>query len=181
VKKTITKQERENRTRLIGLLDQISTTLPPQWFHVGSVAVGGLASVGFSKRQPHLLLVVSVSGRGLFDCSTAKKSERDYEEDAGMNHSRLTCMGIGPLHDEEISLSGINGGGLRTDNDFGDSLISVAPNWPERELFLAKDFKSPLVDGHQSHCSQIYAAHELRAFGFSWCGNYIVAACSSDF
>lgn len=56
----------------------------------------------------------------------------------------------------------------------------IFPNWPEFDLILCRDYKCSLIEGHQSYCEKIYTEY-LRGFGFSWCGNYIVAACGSDF
>lgn len=171
----------ENRKRLINLLGYVKADKNPEgWTHVSSVAVGGLLSVGFSRVEPHLLLVVSSSGRSLVDCDTGNKIERDYEEYEGLDDWSLTCKGIGRLRDETITICGPNGGGLPQSNSAGESLEVVSPNWPEYDLVLCREYKCSLIDGHQSYCNIIYTEH-LRGFGFSWCGNYIVAACGSDF
>ena len=83
------------------------------------------------------------------------------------------------IADEVISLCGIQGGGLPTGNIAGEGLELVSPDWPENSLILSKPFKNALIEGHQADCTVIYKDH-VRAFGFSWCGNYIVAACGSD-
>ncbi|SEL84508.1 hypothetical protein SAMN05216214_1352 [Atopomonas hussainii] len=171
--------EQENRNRLINLIDQISTDLNPEgWTHVGSLAVGGLLSVGFSQKGPYLL-VVSSSGRSVIHCKTGEKIERDYEQYAGLSDLGLHCQGIGVVEGETIPLCGINGGGLPLTNKAGEGLEIVSPRWPESYLILSKPFKSALIPGHQSECKIIYTEH-IRACGFSWCGNYIVAACGSD-
>ena len=169
----------ENRKRLIQLIDKLSFEKEPEgWTHVTTMAVGGLESVGFSQLGPYLL-VVSSAGRGLINCETGEKRARDYEAYAGLSKVGLHCQGIGVTADELIQLSGISGGGLPLGNSAGDCLEVVHPDWPESNLILSKSFKSPLVPGHQSDCRIIYVEH-LRAYGFSWCGNYIVAACGSD-
>lgn len=171
--------QQENRIRLINLIQQISSDKNPEgWVHVGSVAVGGLFSVGFSQKGPYLL-VVSSSGRSVIHCKTGEKIERDYEQYAGLSDLGLHCQGIGVTEGELISLCGINGGGLPLSNKAGESLEIVSPMWPESHLILCKPLKSALVPGHQSECKIIYTDY-IRACGFSWCGNYIVAACGSD-
>ncbi|MGH1543719.1 MAG: hypothetical protein ACRBHB_25190 [Arenicella sp.] len=171
----------ENRKRLINLLEHVKAEKHPNgWRHVTSIAVGGLLSVGFSKVETHLLLVISSSGRGLIDSSTGNKIERDYEEYEGLDEWDLTCKGIGTVQDETITICGLNGGGLPQSNSAGETLEVVSPNWPEQDLILCREHKCSLIDGHQSYCNKIYTEH-LRGFGFSWCGNYIVAACGSDF
>lgn len=171
----------KNRKRLIDLLDQIRAEKSPfGWDHIGSFAVGGLLSIGFSKIQSHILLVVSSSGRSLIDCNSGNKIERDYEEYEGLDKWNLTCKGIGELKDEVIAICGLNGGALPQSNSAGESLEVVSPNWPEQDLILCREHKCALIDGHQKFCNKIYSEH-IRGFGFSWCGNYIVAACGSDF
>ena len=171
----------ENRKRLTNLLKYVKSNKNPEgWNHVTSIAVGGLLSVGFSKTETNLLLVVSSSGRSLVDCATGNKIERDYEEYEGLDKWNLTCKGIGSLNEETITICGFNGGGLPQCNSAGESLEVVSPNWPEYDLILCREYKNALVDGHQNYCEIIYTEH-LRGFGFSWCGNYIVAACGSDF
>lgn len=171
----------ENRKRLISLLEYVKVEKKPiGWSHITSIGVGGLISIGFSKIETNLLLVVSSSGRSLIDCKTGEKIERDYEEYEGLDEWNLTCQGIGKLQNEIIIISGPNGGGLPQSNSAGESLEVVSPNWPEQDLVLCREYKCSLVDGHQSYCNIIYTEH-LRGFGFSWCGNYIVAACGSDF
>jgi len=169
----------DNRKRLIRLIDQIPVDENPEgWTHIASIAVGGLLSVGFSQKGPYLL-VVSSSGRSVVRCDTGEKIERDYEEYAGLSELGLHCQGIGVIADEVIPLCGIQGGGLPTGNIAGEGLALVSPDWPENSLILSKPFKNALIEGHQADCTVIYRDH-VRAFGFSWCGNYIVAACSSD-
>ncbi len=169
----------DNRRRLIRLLDQIEVNQAPDgWIHVGGIAVGGLEAVGFSQQGPYLL-VVSSTGRSVVNCDTGSKIERDYEEYAGLTESGLHCRGIGVIADETVSLSSIYGGGLRLANSAGESLNVASPEWPESQLILTKPFKHPFIEGHQADCSVIYQGY-LSAYGFSWCGNYIVAACSSD-
>lgn len=171
----------QNRQRLINLLCHVQKTKNPiGWQHVASIAVGGLLSVGFSKRQTHLLLVVSSSGRSVIDCQTGERIARDYEEYEGLDQWYLSCQGIGVLENEPITICGLHGGGLPQINSTGDSLVVVSPNWPEQDLILCQNHKVALIEGHQNDCNIIYSEH-IRGFGFSWCGNYIVAACGSDF
>lgn len=170
---------KENRDRLIRLLDQVAfDKTPAGWRHVVSIAVGGLESVGFSQQGPYLL-VVSSAGRSLIDCNTGEKIERDYEVYAGLSTSGLHCHGLGLIADELVQLAGLSGGGLPLSNSPGETLEVVSPDWPESRLILCEPLKSPFVDGHQTSCKTIYVGY-LRAYGFSWCGNYIVAACGSD-
>lgn len=169
----------ENRKRLIGLLSNIKEDKNPEgWKHVASIAVGGLLSVGFSKNGSYLL-VVSSQGRGVIDCDTGQKVGRDDKPYEGLSDHNLSCLGIGPIENEEVALCGLTGGGMPQTTSRGESLELVAPNWPEYDLILCQHHKNALVPGHQSDCAKIYTEH-VRAYGFSWCGNYLVAACASD-
>jgi hypothetical protein len=169
----------ENRKRLIALVNSIKANKNPNgWKYVTSIAVGGLLSVGFSEKGCYLM-VVSSQGRGVINCETGEKVARDDEPYEGLSENNLTCFGIGPIEGEEIKLCGLNGGGLPQATSNGEMLELVAPNWPEYDLILCQNYKSALVPGHQNECSIIYTEH-VRAFGFSWCGNFIVAACGSD-
>ncbi len=146
---------------------------------MGSYAVGGLLSVGFSKTDRYLL-VVSSQGRGIVDLESGKKVARDETAYEGLSDNSMYCQGIGPIGDELVALSTYSGGGLPQSNSAGESLELVAPEWPEYDLVLCQNYKSALVPGNQTFCTKIYKEH-VRAFGFSWCGNYIVSACGSDF
>ena len=169
----------ENRNRLIRLLNQVKENKePPGWIHVASIAVGGLACIGFSKKRPYVL-AVSTGGRGVIDCATGEKLDRDYEEYGGMDDSGLYCEGIGHIQNETILTAGIYGGGLPLSNGLGDSLEAVSPNWPEVDLILCSNYKDALIEGHQSECFVMMRDY-LRAYGFSWCGNFIIAATGSD-
>jgi len=171
----------KNRERLIRLISEIEENKNPNgWKHISSIAVGGLACIGFSKKNKNHVLVASSGGRGVIDCDTGEKLERDEEEYAGLDKTGLYCEGIGPISDETVSMAGIYGGGLPLSNRQGDLLEVVSPNWPELDLTLCQNNKTALVDGHQSYCSVIISEH-LRAYGFSWCGNYIIAATGSEF
>ena len=49
------------------------------WKLVKTVAVGGLVNIGFVENS-NLLLVVSHSGQGIFDCLTGEKIARNYDD-----------------------------------------------------------------------------------------------------
>ncbi len=160
------------------MLNQIKTSRNPDgWKHLNSYSVGGLLSVGFSKTSNYLL-VVSSQGRGIIDCETGDKVNRDEEPYEGLTENNLYCKAIAPIENEFITLSMHSGGGLPQSNSAGESLELVAPDWPEYDLILCSNHKSCLIPNDQPYCTKIYREH-IQAFGFSWCGNYIVAACGS--
>jgi WD40 repeat protein len=166
---------------LKNILNRIkSAESPDGWEKVTTAAIGGLTDLGFSKSGPYLL-VISSQGRGVFDCNTGERIARDYDEYGDwFNERKLVCKGIGPIESETIQTCGIYGGGLPLSNGHGESIEVVAPSWPSYDLIFCQNYKSALIDGHGSDCCKIYSEH-IRAYGFSWCGNYLVAAISSDF
>lgn len=174
------KKRDPNRERLIGLLKQIrSAESPVGWERVVILHVGGLTDLGFSKSSPHLL-IISSQGRGVVDCQTGQKVARDYAETGDwFNPQQLTCQGIGPIASELIQTCGIHGGGLPWGNQFGESIELLSANWPVYDLYFCSDYQSPLITGAAGSCCKIDSEH-LRAFGFSWCGHFLVSANSSD-
>jgi hypothetical protein len=173
--------EKKNRERLIALLSKVPSGVSPDgWERMGTFAVGGLVEIGFSKNA-ELLLVVSVSGRGVIDCAQGMKIFRDDDEVDGAWYmpGELVCKGIGPLEAETIQIAGLHGGGLPTSNKFGESLEVVSPEWPKSNLVFCAPYKSASIEGHQAGCVTI-ASDYFRAFGFSWCGSSFVYATESD-
>lgn len=169
-----------HQLKLMRILGNITAKAnPPGWNQFMAFSVGGLHSVGFSRNGPYLL-VVSSQGRGLFDCENGHKITRDQEPYKGLSDNELVCDGIGPIAGEAIALTGLAGGGMPHGTQRGEFLHLVAPNWPEQDLILSQDYGDPYNPRDQSKCVVIYTNH-VRAYGFSWCGNFIVAACGSDF
>jgi len=134
------------------------------WAPYIEMAVGGLTEVAFSRNYNHLLLIISSSGRGVLDCLSGEIIARDYEEYGNWYDSvGLTCAGIGPLSGEILSIAGLCGGGLPMYNRYGESLERVSPEWPLEMLIwcrLANDY--------------------FRCVSFSWDGELIISATSSD-
>lgn len=170
----------KNRARLISVLENIPDQhCPAGWRLTGSLAIGGLTEIGFSKNSD-LLLVLSSSGRGVIDPVTGTVIARDDETDGDWLSERLlVCDGIGPLTGEHIELAGLNGGGLPLGSGQGESLEVVSPNWPLGDLIFCSDFGSALIDQFQSSCVRIASDH-IRAYGFSWSGNTFIWATGSE-
>lgn len=176
-----TDYEQKNRERLAGLLSFIpSNPAPEGWQQTGFFAVGGLTEVGFSNNA-ELLLVISLSGRAVIDCSTGARIARDEERDGDwyLPHV-LHCMGVGPLADEAVQIAGLHGDGLPMLTPSGESLTVVSPDWPRSNVIFCPAHKMPLLDGHQTGCCFVGQRDEIRAAGFSWTGNSFVIATSSD-
>ena len=173
--------EAENRLRLQKLVDRTKiTTVPPGW-EMKQFAIGGLSNVGFSKNHPELLLVISSQGRGVIDCATLELKERDNDDSwEWMDIYELWAMGIGILKDEKIGVSGIHGGGLPLLNKHGDSVTFFATEWPIVDLIFEPKFKSIYYQDDAVDCFRIFHDYELKAYGFSYDGNYFVTATGSE-
>jgi hypothetical protein len=152
---------------------------PPPWRMLPQVAVGGLAAVGFDE-SGNYFLVVSSSGRGLFDCKTGERVARDNSPvDAVLNARRLECQGIGPVSHENIRVAGIDGGGLPTAGHDGWSIECLPLNWPDVHVLLLGPGQS--IYSTTSEFTKLVVEREVRAAGFSPVGNVLAVATSSDF
>jgi hypothetical protein len=159
----------------------LATTRPPEpWRKLGTIAVGGLHSIGFD-RESELLLVASASGRGLIDCDSGQKIARDNSESAYPNRF-LELQGIGPLASTTLRMSGLDGGGLPLNTNDGWSVESVSLAWPMQELVLLQPWASlyDTLSGKPDRFHKIAREDGLRAFGFSYSGRSLVVATSSE-
>ena len=145
-----------------------------------NAAVGGLTEIGFLSSTDYLL-VVSSSGRGLFDCVSGEKLCRDptpQHKGDWYAPQELLAEGIGPASGRLIAIAGLHGGGLPTTTVDGWSLTRVAPDWPLESIFLEPPGKDVMYERHTAACAKIAQDYESRAFGFSPTGKCFVIACS---
>ena len=150
------------------------------WEPCIEMAVGGLTEVAFSRIYPHLLLIISSSGRGVLDCLSGEIIARDHEDYGDWYDSvGLACTGIGPLSSETLSIAGLCGGGLPMYNWYGETLERVSPEWPLEMLIWCPPGKSALIASHKEGCLRL-ANDYFRCVGFSWDGELILSATSSD-
>ena len=160
-----------NRERLLRIIEQIPSGTPFGWEKT-SFAVGGLMYIGFSSIRSEKLIVISSQGQRIIDCRTGEKAycDENYDEDDLIALAR-------ELGDEIVPIAGEGGGGLRRYSKEGNILTSVAPFRPkEQDLFMpnyASWYSQP------EKCTIIFDDYEMKAFGFSRCGNYM-AVGSSD-
>lgn len=153
--------------------------VPEPWRLVGEYAVGGLNAIGYTEGSD-LLLVVSASGRGIFDCLTGRKLARDHD-DKIPNHIQLVHLyspGFGPLEGQIIRLAGIYGGGLPVLTEDGWLLECFSPDWPDSTVALT----TPQLPGSAPKCVVISpqrGTDEVRAYGFPPTGNSFVVALGS--
>lgn len=174
-------QKEENRLRLQNLVDQTKTSDVPAGWQKKTFLVGGLSEVGFSKKHPELLLIISSQGRGVIDCSKLELIERDYDTSwEWIDSCELWAMGIGKLLGEKIIVGGLHGGGLPASTKEGNYIQFMATNWPIIDLIFEPNFKSVYKEDQAKDCFRIFHDYELRAYGFSFDGNYFIIATSSE-
>lgn len=165
--------------KLVGL----PTSGPPSpWHEAGVHAVGGLTDVAFAESSD-LLLAVSSSGRGLFDCSSGQRIARDDSEDFQHDTSNLLVAGIGPLASQRLHTAGLHGGGLALTTADGWSLDLLCLSWPRQSLFLTSPghwLYGAAQGGSDETTSKVATDSEIRAFGFSPTGRAFIFATGSD-
>jgi hypothetical protein len=150
---------------------------PPPWKIVGCIAVGGLMEVGFAEGTD-LLLVISSTGRGVFDCRTGEKVARDYDglENGWHDPIRLTALGIGPLAGKTVRVAGLCGGGLPLMTTDGWGIQVVFPKWPDAIVILEPRGSSVFVERMANNCVKLADLDTPRAWGFSDSGKSLALA-----
>lgn len=134
------------------------------WRKIAVLAVGGLTEVGFAPGSDHLL-VVSHQGRGLLDCRTGERVARDDDEGFGwFDSARRVARAIGPLAGLEIEVAGLSGGVLPTATPDGWRAEAVAGG--------------VVLTGPGGDRLEVDDPEDLRAFGFSPDGRFLVVASS---
>jgi hypothetical protein len=144
-----------------------------RWRSVALHAVGGLTEVGVSGHE-RWLLVVSHSGRGLIDLETGARAARDDEAPAldspWIKRPERLVQGIGPAQEEWFSVVGLWGGNLPYESSSGWQCKLVRSRSSERAM-LSSSRRQWLV---------AKPVTEVKAFGFSPSGNYLVLGTSSE-
>ncbi|HPE54825.1 MAG TPA: hypothetical protein PK904_00385 [Bacteroidales bacterium] len=171
----------KNKLRLQNIVDlTIKSAIPSGW-KMKTFAIGGLTEVGFSKKNPRLLLIISSQGRGVIDCSKLELTARDHDTTYDwINSYELWSFGIGELSDEKVLVGGLHGGGLPHTCIFGDSLIYMATDWPTIDIIFEPNLKSVFKEEDAQDCYRVFHNSGLRAFGFSYNGQYFIIATSSE-
>jgi hypothetical protein len=160
----------------------IQRTLPAPWKASGVFAVGGLTEVGFADSSD-LILCISSSGRGVFDCTTGSRLARDESTAFGFDLGNLVATGIGPLAGRQIRTAGLSGGGLASSTRDGWNVERHPFSFPDEELFVCPPGQTMLWTraGETANLTKLGGfVTALRAFGFSPTGRAFVIATSSD-
>ncbi|MGK3998568.1 hypothetical protein [Sorangium sp. So ce1024] len=159
---------------------------PAPWQRRAAYAVGGLTDVGFG-RGSDLLLVISHSGRGVFDCLAGARVARDASvpeagEDEWQDTSELEAEGIGPLAGQTVRTAGLFGGALAHSTRDGWTVERIALDWPEESLLLVPPgaFIYETRPGRSAEFTKVAVQIAPRAWGFSPTGKSLILATSSD-
>ena len=162
--------EIEHRKKMQDIIRRIPTGVPDGWEKI-TYAVGGLMYLGFSNVRTEKLVVISSQRQSIIDCKTGSKTyctETDDEDD-------LIALAE-ELGDESVPIAGDGGGGLRRFSKDGNTLMPVAPFWPMVKIIFMPNYT--LYTLNPEKCTVIFEDYEIKAFGFSKCGNYIAVGTS---
>ncbi len=161
--------EDAHRKRSLEIVQRIPSGTPDGWEKT-TFAVGGLMYIGFSNVRTEKLVVISSQGQSIIDCRTGCKTycTENYDEDD------LIALAE-EMGDEIIPIAGEGGGGLRRYSKNGDLLASAAPFWPMEKVIFMPDYISYVQDPER--CTVIFEDYEIKAFGFSRCGDHM-AVCN---
>ena len=174
----VPKHLRPLHARLLAL----PVTNPPKPWRKVVHAVGGLTDVAYDDSSD-LLVVLSSTGRGAFDCLRGERIARD-EDDGNPDTQRLAIDGFGPLKGKRLRTAGLHGGGLPLTSGGSQwwTLNLETLSWPDVSVFLTPPGNwiwGPL-HGKPGDTTRIAMESECRAVGFSPTGQSFVVATSSD-
>ncbi|OQP50191.1 hypothetical protein A4D02_27570 [Niastella koreensis] len=77
-------------------------------------------------------------------------------------------------------VSGLHGGGLPLMNKSGDILLFMATEWPIIDIIFEPNFKSIYKENQAKECFRVFHDYELCTYGFSFNGETLVIATSSE-
>jgi hypothetical protein len=156
---------------------------PLPWKHKGTQPIGGLREVGFAEGTD-LHMVVSESGRCIFDALTGQRVGRDPQalDSTWYDEIKLIAKGFGPLAGQSIRIAGLMGGGLPLSTVDRWHLQALTLEWQETSVILEPPGTSVLVERMSSGCVrlELTGAGEFRICGFSATGRSFVIATTAD-
>jgi|GEM_PF-5072182 len=161
-----------NRTE--NQIDNESELMDLDWQKVTFVPLGGLTEVGFSKDESYVL-VISNTGRGVINSSSGEYVARNYDipnfDSQWIQKENKLVKGIGPVSEEWIAVAGLWGGELKQGNSRTWTAYTKSQGVNE-SAYIA----------NQKSGQQVFVGTfitEIRAFGFSKSGRFLVlASCS---
>ncbi len=168
---------------LISSLRSLQLGSPPApWRRVASLAIGGFEALGFSEDSVYFL-VVSSSGRGVFESETGKCIAREPSNSTGAWYDleALTVEGIGPLSGKFVSVAGIHGGGLPLVSLDGWVVDLLSPDWPNSFVTLSPPDSTPWTQEQirgVTKVAPIGGDDDIKCFGFSDSRRHLIVATS---
>ncbi|MBC7879329.1 MAG: hypothetical protein H7Y59_19335 [Anaerolineales bacterium] len=145
------------------------------WRFVLTYAIGGLTEIGFSSGEDYIL-ILSSSGRSVISLASREIIARDHEQPSynadWIDLLQKAVRGIDILCDEWIQVVGLWGGSLNTHCSTG---WSVNVRYEDQTEFAYIAQKESNIDVFIDK-----PITEIRAFGFSNTGRFLVLATGSD-
>ena len=132
------------------------------WNIIASFAVGGFEWLGFSKKQPNLMLCISSQKHTVLNCDngTLQECEIEYDEESLTAICKL-------VPDEMVSISGQYDGELPLTADQGEKMVIHVPeNMIQKITFVSKNGEEAVIHWN----------YGFYICGFSHDGNYFVLA-----
>ncbi|MDL2323720.1 hypothetical protein LJC61_01030 [Ruminococcaceae bacterium OttesenSCG-928-A16] len=162
-----------HRKRVASKLAGLPKQTPPGWSERTGLAISGLTYVAFDDESRYLL-IVSSSGRGVFDLQLGQMVARDKSTNEDwLDEQRLLCNGIGPIQNKKLRITGIGGGGLPIGTNRGESLFVAAPHFPAYDVIYQPNHQMCLHENKDKDCVVLYSGY-VKFCGFSWDGNTMV-------
>ena len=149
---------------------------PPPWSSFTTIGLAQPEAVGFSDDGAHLL-VTSLEGRHVFDCSKHECVALDDSTTYPYDVRTLRLQGIGPLAGQTVRVAGLDGGGLPIGTENGWHLHRVFQNWSIDYMILeAPGTKSIMLPANQGQggTTKLNVTVLSRAFGFSPCNRHMI-------
>lgn len=141
-----------------------------EWKLITSFTVGGFDYLGFSRNNPHKLLIISGQKDTVFDC----KDKSITEAVIAIDEKEFVAL-CDLLPDEEIPIAGSYGGSISHKTKQGErvEIINHDPHvLSGKELIYQKiDFIE-----RNGNRTTIFDSYPAYVFGFSCDGNYFVLA-----
>ena len=131
------------------------------WKIIADFAVGGFEWLGFSKKQPNLMLCISSQNNTVLNCDNGAIEECEivYDENELVAYCDL-------IPAEEIAIAGQYGGKLPLTSVQGDKVFVQVPQENiQKIIFVSKKERT-----------EIYWNYNPYIYGFSPDGNYFVLA-----
>lgn len=164
-------------------LSELELSEPPKpWVLKNWYSVGGLMDVGFQPSSDLLLVISSSGGRGVFDCLTGAKVNRDEDLEFYFDAQSLIVASIEPMIEPLIGTAGLHGGGLAKGTNDGWSLDFDPTKWPSTNVYLLGGFQSLFwqKDGEEYNVTFLAENMDVRVLGFSPTGQSFIIGTPSD-